>query len=191
MIASLAKFIDGVDITGAALVVRRATKPPHPPFNKINAIGPDYGRCGSGRRSRFRLLSSLFGLFLFFSRHRQKLAPKPCSGFLPRVLQAYSENRNKDPSRAKKDDVFVAKCEMRFSVFQATRGNWRTQYDLFMNNLEIAGILHVDDSEDDRFLFKRAWQRAGIHLALVSLTSGEQAIDYLAGNGEYADRSIY
>lgn len=60
-----------------------------------------------------------------------------------------------------------------------------------MNSSEQAGILYVDDSEDDRFLFKRAWQRAGIHLALVSLSSGEQAIDYLAGNGEYADRTVY
>ena len=60
-----------------------------------------------------------------------------------------------------------------------------------MNAAEQAGILHIDDSEDDRFLFKRAWQRAGVHLALMSLASGEEAIDYLAGNGEYADRSVY
>ena len=57
--------------------------------------------------------------------------------------------------------------------------------------MEPAGILHVDDSQDDRFLFKRAWQRAGVHLALVSLESGEAALDYLTGRGEYADRSIY
>ena len=60
-----------------------------------------------------------------------------------------------------------------------------------MNGIEVAGILHIDDSEDDRFLFKRAWQRAGVHLALVSLASGEQCIDYLAGNGDYADRAMY
>lgn len=60
-----------------------------------------------------------------------------------------------------------------------------------MSSTEQAGILHIDDSEDDRFLFKRAWQQAGLHLALVSLNSGEQALDYLAGNGEYADRSLY
>lgn len=60
-----------------------------------------------------------------------------------------------------------------------------------MRSSEPTSILHVDDSEDDRFLFNRAWQRAGIHLALVSLESGEQAINYLSGKGEYADRSIY
>jgi CheY-like chemotaxis protein len=58
-------------------------------------------------------------------------------------------------------------------------------------NTEPAGILHIDDNEDDRLLFKRAWQRAGIHLALVSLASGEEAIDHLAGNGEHADRTMY
>jgi CheY-like chemotaxis protein len=60
-----------------------------------------------------------------------------------------------------------------------------------MNGIEPAGMLHIDDNEDDRFLFKRAWQHAGIHLSLVSLASGEACIDYLAGNGEYADRSMY
>jgi CheY-like chemotaxis protein len=57
--------------------------------------------------------------------------------------------------------------------------------------MEPTGILHVDDNEDDRFLFNRAWQRAGIHLALVAVGSGEEALDYLAGNGEFADRNIY
>jgi CheY-like chemotaxis protein len=57
--------------------------------------------------------------------------------------------------------------------------------------MEPTGILHVDDSEDDRFLFNRAWQRAGLHLALVAVGSGEEALDYLAGNGEFADRNIY
>lgn len=60
-----------------------------------------------------------------------------------------------------------------------------------MNAMEPAGILHIDDREDDRFLFKRAWQRAGVQLALVSLNSGEQALEYLTGNGEYQDRSVY
>ena len=79
-------------------------------------------------------------------------------------------------------------CRLLF--FRQSGESRRTQHDI-MNNMAIAGILHVDDSEDDRFLFKRAWQRAGINLALVSLCSGEEAIAYLAGNGEYADRSIY
>jgi CheY-like chemotaxis protein len=74
------------------------------------------------------------------------------------------------------------------TVYEASKGREKENNRITM---EPTGILHVDDSEDDRFLFKRAWQRAGIHLALVSLSSGEDAIDYLAGNGEYADRGMY
>lgn len=49
-------------------------------------------------------------------------------------------------------------------------------------------ILIVEDSADDAFLMERAFQRAGVdHLVHVS-RDGDQAIRYLAGEGEFADR---
>jgi CheY-like chemotaxis protein len=49
-------------------------------------------------------------------------------------------------------------------------------------------VLLVEDNEDDVFFFQRAWQIAGVPNPLAVVTDGQQAIDYLAGNGPYADR---
>src|SRR2546426_5650977 len=83
------------------------------------------------------------------------------SRFLPHVLQAYSSHRKNPPFQGTKSMIFLLQsviCPLLF--FRQSGESWRTQHDI-MNNMAIAGILHVDDSEDDRFLFKRAWQRAG------------------------------
>jgi len=50
-------------------------------------------------------------------------------------------------------------------------------------------ILLVEDSEDDVFLMKRALKNAGITNPLFVVEDGQQAVDYLAGEGQYADRS--
>lgn len=54
-------------------------------------------------------------------------------------------------------------------------------------------VLVVDDSENDRILFQLAFRRAQPpHLRMVtSLASGDEAIMYLAGDGKFADRTIY
>ncbi len=49
-------------------------------------------------------------------------------------------------------------------------------------------ILQVEDDEADIFLLKRVFERAGIESPLHAVTDGQMAIDYLLGNGEYADR---
>ena len=49
-------------------------------------------------------------------------------------------------------------------------------------------ILHVDDDPNDLFLFEYAYNAAKIDLPLKQLSSGEQAIAYLEGHGEHADR---
>jgi CheY-like chemotaxis protein len=49
-------------------------------------------------------------------------------------------------------------------------------------------IMLVDDSSDDLELMRIAFKRAGIHNAIAEMHSGEQAIAYLSGEGEYADR---
>lgn len=49
-------------------------------------------------------------------------------------------------------------------------------------------ILLVEDNEDDVFLMKRALQTAGIVNALHVVEDGQQAVDYLSGEGIFADR---
>ncbi len=49
-------------------------------------------------------------------------------------------------------------------------------------------ILQVEDEEADIFLLQRVFQRAGIESPLHAVTDGQMAIDYLLGNGEFADR---
>ena len=52
-------------------------------------------------------------------------------------------------------------------------------------------VLLVEDSEDDVFFMKMACQRTGIPHALQVVADGDAAIDYLAGNGPYANRNTY
>jgi CheY-like chemotaxis protein len=49
-------------------------------------------------------------------------------------------------------------------------------------------ILVVDDSADDRFLVERALKKAQIANPVRLLDGGEEAIAYLEGRGQYADR---
>ena len=49
-------------------------------------------------------------------------------------------------------------------------------------------ILLVEDNEDDAFFMNRALRDAGITNPVRLVEDGQQAIDYLGGAGEYADR---
>ena len=49
-------------------------------------------------------------------------------------------------------------------------------------------ILIVDDSSDDVMLLKRAFARTGVMNPLITANSGRQAIRYLNGDGEFANR---
>lgn len=49
-------------------------------------------------------------------------------------------------------------------------------------------ILLVEDNEDDAFFMQRALRDAGIGNPVRWVEDGQQAIDYLAGTGEFADR---
>lgn len=51
-------------------------------------------------------------------------------------------------------------------------------------------VLVVDDDEDD-FFFTRRELRKVIAVPILHLESGRAAIDYLAGHGPYADRSVF
>jgi CheY-like chemotaxis protein len=52
-------------------------------------------------------------------------------------------------------------------------------------------ILLVDDNEDDLFALRRALKKAGITHPQQVLTDGQQAIDYLEGAGQFADRAQF
>jgi CheY-like chemotaxis protein len=52
-------------------------------------------------------------------------------------------------------------------------------------------VLYAEDDESDVFLVKHALKRAGFVHPLQVVQNGQQALDYLAGNGEFADRTRY
>src|SRR6267154_5919432 len=52
-------------------------------------------------------------------------------------------------------------------------------------------VLLVEDDLNDVFLVKRAFKSAHIPNPLQIVTDGEEAINYLRGDGKYADRGAY
>ncbi len=50
-------------------------------------------------------------------------------------------------------------------------------------------LLYVEDDENDVFLVKHALKRVGFVHPLHVVNTGQQALDYLAGNGQFADRT--
>jgi CheY-like chemotaxis protein len=52
-------------------------------------------------------------------------------------------------------------------------------------------ILLAEDDENDRFFLHRALQRAGLPNRLITVQDGQEAINYLAGNGAFADRHAH
>lgn len=52
-------------------------------------------------------------------------------------------------------------------------------------------ILIVDDDENDIFFVKRAFTEINVHCTFQMLRNGQEVVDYLAGIGEFADRSRY
>jgi CheY-like chemotaxis protein len=52
-------------------------------------------------------------------------------------------------------------------------------------------ILLVEDNEDDVFLMKHALTGAGVSNPVFVVETGQQAVDYLSGVGQYADRRAY
>jgi CheY-like chemotaxis protein len=52
-------------------------------------------------------------------------------------------------------------------------------------------VLLVEDDLNDIFLVKRAFKMAQIHNPLQIVTDGQEAINYLRGEGRYSDRETY
>jgi len=59
-----------------------------------------------------------------------------------------------------------------------------------MNNKEFT-VLLVEDDLNDIFLVKRAFKIAKIENPLQVVTDGQEAIQYLRGEGKYADRTAH
>lgn len=49
-------------------------------------------------------------------------------------------------------------------------------------------ILLIDDNPDDRFLLRRAFANAGIVNPVREVETGQKAVAYLKGEGEFSDR---
>ena len=54
-----------------------------------------------------------------------------------------------------------------------------------------SAILLVEDNDDDVFLMKHALAAAGVSNPVFVVDSGQLAVDYLSGAGEYSDRSRF
>lgn len=54
-----------------------------------------------------------------------------------------------------------------------------------------ACILHVEDEESDILFLKLAFEEAGVTVPVHVATDGQMAIDYLSGNGPFADRKQF
>lgn len=52
-------------------------------------------------------------------------------------------------------------------------------------------ILLAEDNENDIFLMGRAFDRASIPNPLFVVHNGQEVVDYLAGKGQYGDRSKF
>jgi CheY-like chemotaxis protein len=57
--------------------------------------------------------------------------------------------------------------------------------------LDQVTILLAEDDENDVFLMRRGFDRAGIPNPLFVVRNGQEAVDYLAGTGAYAERGKF
>lgn len=55
----------------------------------------------------------------------------------------------------------------------------------------MASVLYVEDEENDVFFMRRSFRRAGVEQELKTVVDGQAAIDYLSGQGAFADRTEY
>ena len=57
--------------------------------------------------------------------------------------------------------------------------------------LDDVAILLAEDNENDILLMRRAFSQAAIPNPLFVVRDGQEVIDYLAGNGKYAERGAH
>ena len=52
-------------------------------------------------------------------------------------------------------------------------------------------ILIADDSDEDAFILERAFRKTGCDAPLRFVKDGQEAMDYLAGEGKFSDRNTH
>jgi two-component system response regulator len=52
-------------------------------------------------------------------------------------------------------------------------------------------ILLVEDNSDDAFFFERAMKKANLFVPVYNAKNGQEAVDYLHGEGKYDDRAAH
>ncbi len=52
-------------------------------------------------------------------------------------------------------------------------------------------VFLIEDDENDVFIMKRAMTKANLNLPINIATNGREAIEYLSGAGQYADRTAH
>lgn len=57
--------------------------------------------------------------------------------------------------------------------------------------MQAVPILYVEDDDNDVFLLRRAFKKAGVAAPLIVIGNGMDAARYLAGEGDYADRAQF
>ena len=67
----------------------------------------------------------------------------------------------------------------------------RSENSVHTGEMRDLGILLVEDDDEDIFLLRRAFRNARIANPLVEVRDGQAAIQYLSGEGAYADRTRY
>ena len=61
-----------------------------------------------------------------------------------------------------------------------------------MNGMsEYGHILVAEDDPTDAYFFERAFRRAGLPVTLHFVRDGQEVLDYLQGEGQFADRTRY
>jgi CheY-like chemotaxis protein len=61
-----------------------------------------------------------------------------------------------------------------------------------MNGIsEFGHVLVAEDDLTDAYFFQRAFKRAGLPVVLHFVRDGQEVVDYLEGQGQFADRTAY
>jgi CheY-like chemotaxis protein len=50
-------------------------------------------------------------------------------------------------------------------------------------------VLYVEDDQNDAYFLQRAFRQTGVANSLIVVPNGQEAIDYVSGSGQYADRN--
>ena len=67
----------------------------------------------------------------------------------------------------------------------------RLEENIHTTGLQDSAILLVEDDDSDILLLRRAFRNAHIANPLIEVRDGQAAIQYLSGEGDYADRTRY